>query len=75
MPSKRPSIGEALRLLNELSSEQKTLHVMNEDVMRAVVESREDAPVLRELVAAQHARVQALTEQMLEALRVSPRGM
>jgi hypothetical protein len=69
MPSKQPSVDEALKLLDELSSAQKTLHALNQDLVRAVVDSREDVPALRELVAAQHARVQAITEQMIDALR------
>jgi hypothetical protein len=69
MASKRPSVDEALKLLDELSSAQKTLHAMNEDLLRAVVESRDDVPALRALAAAQRARVQAITEQMIEALR------
>jgi uncharacterized protein YaaN involved in tellurite resistance len=69
MASIRPSVDEALKLLDELSSDQKTLHALNEDLLRAVVDNREDVPALRELVAAQHAHVQAITEQMIEALR------
>jgi hypothetical protein len=69
MASKQPSVDQALQLLDELSSAQKTLHAMNEDLLRAVVDTREDMPALRELVAAQHAHVQAITEQMIEALR------
>jgi hypothetical protein len=69
MASKRPSVDEALKLLDELSAAQKTLHAMNEDLLRAVVENRQDVPALRELVAAQHLRVRALTEQMIDALR------
>jgi hypothetical protein len=69
MASKRPSLDEALKLLDELSAAQKTLHAMNEDLLRAVVESRDDVPALRALAAAQRARVQAITEQMIEALR------
>jgi hypothetical protein len=73
MASKRPPVDEALKLLDELSSAQKTLHALNEDLLRAVVESREDVPALRELVVAQHSHVQAITEQMLKALRGSQR--
>jgi hypothetical protein len=69
MASKRPSVEEALKLLDELSSAQKTLHALNQDLLRAVVDNRPDVPTLRQLAAAQHARVQAITEQMLEALR------
>jgi hypothetical protein len=69
MPSKQPSLDEALRLLDELSSAQKVLKALNEHLLRATVDSGEDVPALRELVLAQHTRVQAITEQMLEALR------
>ncbi|MBK6008706.1 hypothetical protein JJB11_21615 [Ramlibacter ginsenosidimutans] len=67
--SKTPPVAAALKLLDELSSAQKTLHAMNEDLLRATVENCDDLPALRELVVAQHSRVQAITEQMIEALR------
>jgi hypothetical protein len=42
---------------------------MNEDLLRAVVDIREEVPALRELAAAQHARIQAFTERKIDALR------
>jgi hypothetical protein len=69
MASKQPSVHECLKLLHELSSAQKRLNALNEDLLRATVGSPKDVPRLRELVNAQHSRVQAITEQMIEALR------
>jgi hypothetical protein len=74
MASKDPSVDEALKLLDELSSAQKILHAMNEDLLRAAVDRREDVAALRELSYAQHAHVQAITERMLAALRTGERG-
>jgi hypothetical protein len=71
MASTLRSIDEALKLLDELSSAQKTLHAMNQELLRAVVDSRKDVPALRERVVAQQARVQAMTERMIQALRDS----
>lgn len=74
MASNRPSVAVVLRLLDELSSAQKTLHALNEDLLRATVDGREDVQTLRELVAAQHSLVQGITDRLIEALRASRRG-
>lgn len=71
MALNRSSVDVVLRLLDELSSAQKTLHALNEDLLRATVDGREDVQTLRELVAAQHSLVQRITDRLIEALRAS----
>jgi hypothetical protein len=69
MASKYPSVDDTLKLLDQLSSAQKILNSLNDDLLRATIHSPEDVPRLRDLVRAQLLRVQDITEQMIAALR------